>query len=216
MATHTRLGFRAWNMVWETECHLERSSGEMSGSWCLSAFPWLCVMKYYNPKIRQAVILGYWKTMTRELQGHYVTISTVGEEVRAFVPAPLPPKPPIEWTPELHSKFDQALLVLGRLDSSCFCFFIHRSSHTEDLCFTCGAHGNTSFVYPKVPQKSSGTIPLRSMVLSTNWRTSARHQRPLGFLVAHWHPPFFFSDRILFIMVDLPFLTTSCSMSEAE
>ena len=55
--------------------------------------------------------------MKRELQGHYVTISTVGEEARAFVPAPLPPKPPIEWTPELRSKFDQALLALGRLDS---------------------------------------------------------------------------------------------------
>jgi Fic family protein len=55
--------------------------------------------------------------MKRELQGHYITISTVGEEARAFVPAPLPPKPPIEWTPELRGKFDQALLALGRLDS---------------------------------------------------------------------------------------------------
>ncbi len=55
--------------------------------------------------------------MKRELQGHYVTISTVGEEARAFVPAPLPPNPPIEWTPEIRSKFDQALLSLGRLDS---------------------------------------------------------------------------------------------------
>jgi Fic family protein len=53
----------------------------------------------------------------RELQGHYVTISTVGEKAQAFVPAPLPPRPPIEWTPELHGKFDQALLALGRLDS---------------------------------------------------------------------------------------------------
>ncbi len=55
--------------------------------------------------------------MKRELQGHYITISTVGEEARAFVPAPLPPKPPIEWTPDLRNKFDQALLTLGRLDS---------------------------------------------------------------------------------------------------
>ncbi|MBW2149906.1 MAG: Fic family protein [Deltaproteobacteria bacterium] len=55
--------------------------------------------------------------MKRELQGHYVTISTVSEEARAFVPAPLPPKPPIEWTPELRGKFDQAWLALGRLDS---------------------------------------------------------------------------------------------------
>ena len=55
--------------------------------------------------------------MRRELQGHYVTISTVGEKAQAFVPAPLPPLPPIEWTPELRGKFDQALLALGRLDS---------------------------------------------------------------------------------------------------
>ncbi len=55
--------------------------------------------------------------MKRELQGHYVSISTVGEKARAFIPAPLPPKPPIEWTPELRGKFDQALLSLGRLDS---------------------------------------------------------------------------------------------------
>jgi len=55
--------------------------------------------------------------MKRELQGQYVTISTVGEKARAFVPVPLPPDPPIEWAPELRSKFDHALLALGRLDS---------------------------------------------------------------------------------------------------
>ncbi|MCF8061119.1 MAG: Fic family protein [Deltaproteobacteria bacterium] len=55
--------------------------------------------------------------MKRDLQGRYVTISTVGEKAQAFVPAPLPPRPPIDWTPELRSKFDQALLALGRLDS---------------------------------------------------------------------------------------------------
>ena len=55
--------------------------------------------------------------MKRELQGQYATITTVGEKARAFIPASLPPKPPIEWTPELRGKFDQALLALGRLDS---------------------------------------------------------------------------------------------------
>lgn len=55
--------------------------------------------------------------MKRDLQGRYVTISTVGERAQAFVPAPLPPRPPIEWTPTLRNKFDQALLALGRLDS---------------------------------------------------------------------------------------------------
>jgi Fic family protein len=55
--------------------------------------------------------------MKRKLQGQYVTISTVAEKVKAFVPAPLPPNPPIEWLPVLREKFDQALLMLGRLDS---------------------------------------------------------------------------------------------------
>ncbi|MBF0626421.1 MAG: Fic family protein [Magnetococcales bacterium] len=55
--------------------------------------------------------------MKRDLQGHYVTVSTAGEKAQAFVPAPLPPVPPIDWTPELRGKFDQALLALGRLDS---------------------------------------------------------------------------------------------------
>jgi cell filamentation protein, protein adenylyltransferase len=55
--------------------------------------------------------------MKRKLQGKYVTITTVGEKAQAFIPSPLPPRPPINWTPELRSKFDQALLSLGRLDS---------------------------------------------------------------------------------------------------
>ena len=55
--------------------------------------------------------------MKRKLQGRFITISTVGEKAQAFVPAPLPPAPSIEWSPELRSKFDEALLALGRLDS---------------------------------------------------------------------------------------------------
>ena len=55
--------------------------------------------------------------MERGLQGHYIKISTVGEKVQALVPAPLPPKPPIDWTPGLRNKFDNALMALGRLDS---------------------------------------------------------------------------------------------------
>jgi Fic family protein len=56
--------------------------------------------------------------MRRKLQGRYVPISAVGEGGNAFVPDPLPPNPPINWTPELRERFDQALLELGRLDSA--------------------------------------------------------------------------------------------------
>ena len=55
--------------------------------------------------------------MKRDLQGNFKIISTVGEIVQAFVPAPLPPKPPIVWSSELRIKFDHALIELGRLDS---------------------------------------------------------------------------------------------------
>ncbi len=55
--------------------------------------------------------------MKRVLQGHYTNVTTVAEKVRAFVPTPLPPVPPIVWSSELREKFDQALLALGRLDS---------------------------------------------------------------------------------------------------
>ncbi len=55
--------------------------------------------------------------MKREIQGKYVTISTVGESVQAFIPAALPPKPDIEWSLALRQRFEKAHLALGRLDS---------------------------------------------------------------------------------------------------
>jgi Fic family protein len=56
--------------------------------------------------------------MQRPLQGCYLPVSTVGEKVKAFVPAPLPPEPPIEWSPAVLNAFDAALIALGRLDSA--------------------------------------------------------------------------------------------------
>jgi Fic family protein len=55
--------------------------------------------------------------MKRTIQGEYVLTTTSGEKVKAFVPFPLPPAPPINWGAHLHEKFDQALIALGRLDS---------------------------------------------------------------------------------------------------
>ncbi len=60
--------------------------------------------------------------MKRKLQGRYVTISTVGEKARAFVPAPLPPCPPIATSGSLVAKtgitpatVNKALGHLGQL-----------------------------------------------------------------------------------------------------
>jgi Fic family protein len=55
--------------------------------------------------------------MNRSLQGRYIKIASPGETFKAFVPAPLPPDPPIDWTPALRGRFDAALVALGRLDS---------------------------------------------------------------------------------------------------
>lgn len=55
--------------------------------------------------------------MERSLQGKYISISTVGEKTKAYVPLPLPPVPPPEWSSELRDKADRSLLALGRLDS---------------------------------------------------------------------------------------------------
>ncbi len=55
--------------------------------------------------------------MKRVPQGRYETTTTLCEPVSAFVPAPLPPSPPIDWSPELRSRFDEALVALGRIDS---------------------------------------------------------------------------------------------------
>lgn len=55
--------------------------------------------------------------MKRDIQGKYVTVSTVGEPVQAFVPAALPPKPDIDWSLALRQRFEKAHLALGRLDS---------------------------------------------------------------------------------------------------
>jgi Fic family protein len=55
--------------------------------------------------------------MRRPPPGRTVTVSTQGEPFRAFVPAPLPPKPPLQWSPALRCRFDDALVALGRLDA---------------------------------------------------------------------------------------------------
>ncbi len=53
--------------------------------------------------------------MKRGLQGKYVTVSTVGEEVKAYLPNQLPPSPPLAVDGALQAKLDQAMLELGCL-----------------------------------------------------------------------------------------------------
>ena len=55
--------------------------------------------------------------MHRTPSGRTVTVSTQGEPFQAFVPAPLPPMPPVQWDAALRRRFDDALVALGRLDA---------------------------------------------------------------------------------------------------
>lgn len=53
----------------------------------------------------------------KRITGKYFTISTVAEPVKAFVPAPLPPSPPLVWSARLQDAHTRALHALGRLDA---------------------------------------------------------------------------------------------------
>lgn len=55
--------------------------------------------------------------MQRGATGQYLISVVGGEEIRAFVPAPLPPVPPIDLMGEVQRALEPALLALGRLDA---------------------------------------------------------------------------------------------------
>ncbi len=55
--------------------------------------------------------------MHRPPPGTTIAVGTQGEPFQAFVPAPLPPVPPLQWTPKLRRRFDDALVAVGRLDA---------------------------------------------------------------------------------------------------
>ncbi len=55
--------------------------------------------------------------MQRGLTGDYRVTSVANETVRAFVPHPLPPVPPVHITPDRQRLLERALLACGRLDA---------------------------------------------------------------------------------------------------
>ena len=55
-------------------------------------------------------------TIKRGIQGTLSTQATSPEPFDAFIPNPLPPRPPIEFSPELLKLKERADLALGRLD----------------------------------------------------------------------------------------------------
>lgn len=55
--------------------------------------------------------------MQRGTTGHYVDTIAGGRSCQAFVPAPLPPTPPLEIDAKLQTRINRAMLALGRLDA---------------------------------------------------------------------------------------------------
>lgn len=55
--------------------------------------------------------------MHRDAVGAYISSVAGGETVRAFVPAPLPPNPPLDLGGTRQTLLERATLALGRLDS---------------------------------------------------------------------------------------------------
>lgn len=55
--------------------------------------------------------------MQRDSTGYYDSSVAGGETVKAFVPAPLPPEPPLDLSGGRQQLLERATLALGRLDS---------------------------------------------------------------------------------------------------
>jgi Fic family protein len=55
--------------------------------------------------------------MKRGITGRYETTSVAGETVKAFIPSPLPPVPPLEFNEQRQLLQERATMALGRLDS---------------------------------------------------------------------------------------------------
>ncbi len=56
--------------------------------------------------------------MKRKIPGIFLPVTTVGEPVKAFVPGPLPPDPPIVFDAALQESCNMAYLSLGKLDGA--------------------------------------------------------------------------------------------------
>lgn len=55
--------------------------------------------------------------MNQRKTGRYEITTLAGERVKAFIPLPLPPNPPIQWSSILMDRQQRAAMALGRLDA---------------------------------------------------------------------------------------------------
>ena len=87
--------------------------------------------------------------------GRYEVSTTTGEAVRAFIPAPLPPEPPVRMDRQRNRRHEQALLACGRLDSIGFLL-------PDLLRFMAQMYSNQSFpIQIRFPLYRKAAVPLR-------------------------------------------------------
>ena len=95
--------------------------------------------------------------------GRYEVTRVENETVRAFVPNPLPPEPPLRMDGTLQQVLEQATLAVGRLDS------VTALLPDPDI-----------FIYSYVRKEAvlSGQIEGTRSTLSDCWRSSWDKRRP--------------------------------------
>ena len=98
--------------------------------------------------------------MNRACTGTYRITATAGEQVRAFVPLPLPPVPSLEITGARQLLLERATLAVGRLDSISTLLpdpqlFLYSYVRREAV-LSSQIEGTQSSLWPKKPAPASG------------------------------------------------------------
>jgi len=75
--------------------------------------------------------------MRRKATSRLASTLTGGETVKAFVPLPLPPIPPLELSGDRQGLLERATLALGRLDNIAFPNCAAKPTPINKLCATC-------------------------------------------------------------------------------
>lgn len=120
--------------------------------------------------------------MLRGPTGSYVTTTGVGGElVKAFLPNPLPPTPPIEITAALRQALDDAHVAIGRLDSVTTLLphkrlFLY-SYIRKEAVLSSQIEGTQSSLSDLLAHESSGTpgVPLDDVIEVSNYVAALEH-----------------------------------------
>lgn len=110
--------------------------------------------------------------MERGPIGEFQITSTGDEPVRAFVPNPLPPNPPIQMDGTLNQALAEAMLALGRLDG--ISSLLPDASSTLCACPTLVKLAD-SFSDERTQQRRS--VALRRLDRNGHTHTAGRSQR---------------------------------------